>query len=141
MNITDLPVGGCRRYDSIECRSKVPYRGRLEKAYWVYTDLTTGEKSRVDDIRCEARDRCKSTDIGWQSSRGIYRKGRRYYNALRLSRRSKCATGGEFTCHFNDDSNSPVTVNIGECKIKVHRTSVQLAVLIGECKVEVFLYN
>ena len=115
VSLTDLPVGGCRRYDSLECLSDVPYRGRLAKAYWVYTDPNTSENHVVDDIRCKD-DECKSPDIGWQSSRGIYRKGKQYYNVVRLSRRLN-ATMGLFTCYFEGDSNS-VSVNIGECEIK-----------------------
>ena len=110
VDITDLPVGGCRRYDTLECLSDVPYRGRLENAYWEYTNPKTGEK-RVDTIRCKG-DECKSPYIGWQSSRGIYRKGRRYYGVVRLGRKFKNATAGYFTCHFKGDSGPSVSVNI-----------------------------
>ena len=105
--IDDLPVGGCRRYDSLECLSDVEYRGPgiFEKAYWVYNDL---EDSLVDGIHCKG-DECKSPDIGWQSSRGIYRKGSRYYGAVRLGRKLKNAAVGRFTCHFEGES---VSVNI-----------------------------
>ena len=111
MCITDLPEGGCRRYDTLECLSDVPYRGRVEKAYWNYTDPNTGEEHLVDDIRCKS-DECESPDIGWQSSRGIYRKGKSYYNVVRLGRKFKNAAVGEFTCHFEEDSEPSVSVNI-----------------------------
>ena len=111
--ITDLPVGGCRRYDSLECLSDVPYRGRMEKAYWKYTDPDTLEAHEVDDVNCKD-DECKSPYIGWQSSENIYKKGKRYYGAIRLGRKFTNATLGHFTCHFEGDSDTPVSVNIGE---------------------------
>ena len=114
MVITDLPVGGCRRYESLECLSDVPYRGRMEVAYWKYTDGITLKDHKVDDIHCKD-DECKSPYIGWQSSKGIYRKGTRYYGVVRLGRKFENATTeGLFTCHFEGDSNTPVSVNIGE---------------------------
>ena len=108
MSLTDLPVGGCRRYDSLECLSDVEYSGpgMLPEAYWVYLE----DSLVIDTIRCKG-DECKSPYIGWQSSKGIYRKGKKYYNAVRLGRRSKNAATGQFTCHFEGDS---VSVNIGE---------------------------
>ena len=114
VDITDLPVGGCRRYDTLECLSDVSYRGKVEKAYWEYTDPHTLENHLVDDIHCED-DECKSPYIGWQSSKGIYKKGKQYYNTVRLGRRFKNATEilpAVFTCYF--EGHTPVSVNIGE---------------------------
>ena len=68
MNITDLPVGGCRRYDTLECLSDVPYRGRLKKAYWVYTDPFTNDTCRVPSIRCKGNE-CNHTlggRVAWE---------------------------------------------------------------------------
>ena len=112
--INDFPVGGCRSYDSLECLSDVPYRGRMEEAYWKYADPNNFLLDhRVDDIHCKG-DECKSPYSGWQSSRGIYRKGKRYYNALILGRKFENATETLFTCHFEGDSDSPISVSIGE---------------------------
>ena len=93
---SDLPVGGCRRYDTLECLSDVPYRGRLENAYWVYTDPNTCEDYPVDDMRCENNDDHECWKYGWQSTLGIYKKGKKYYNVLRLGRRFENATSGLF---------------------------------------------
>ena len=120
MNITDLPVGRCRRYESLECLSDVPYQGRMEKAYWKYTDPITLMEYKVDDIRCKVRPKCKSPDIGWWSIKGIYKKGKRYYNVLKLGRVSEEAAVGLFTCHIEGDSNSPVSVIIGESKSRIY---------------------
>lgn len=80
----------------------------------MYTDLDTLEDHLVDDICCKD-DECKSPYIGWRSSRGIYRKDKRYYNVVRLSRKVENATilmhMGHFTCHFEGSS---VSVSIGE---------------------------
>ena len=113
VNITDLPVGGCSRYDTLECLSDVPYRGKVEKAYWKYTDLDTLKNHEVDDIRCKD-DECKSPDIGWQSNLGIYKNkaDKIYYGAVRLGRQSEAAAAGVFICHFEGDSDEPVSVNI-----------------------------
>ena len=117
MEITDLPVGGCRRYDSLECLSEVPYRGKVEEAYWVYTDLDTCEDHVVNDSRCEG-DECWK--FGWQSTLGIYKKDEKYYSVVRLGRQNETAAGGVFTCHFKGDSNPPVSASInyiGECEV------------------------
>ena len=111
VNINDLPVGGCRRYDSLECLSDVPYQGRMEVAYWKYTDPNTLEDHLVDDIRCKD-DECESPDIGWQSSKGIYRKGSSYFGVVRLGRTKGNADLGHFTCYFEGDSEGQVSVNI-----------------------------
>ena len=113
VNITDLPVGGCRRYDTLECLSELPYRGRVEKAYWKYTDDTL-ENHEVDDIRCNGDDCWR---FGWQSTMGMYKKGKKYYNVLRLGRRFETASEGLFTCHF--EGCPAVSVNIGECEVKL----------------------
>ena len=112
MIITDLPVGGCRRYDTLECLSDVKYRGRDEKAYWVYTDPNTFKTVRVDSIHCKTADRCKNPEIGWQSSKGIYKNGSGYFAVVRLGRNAINPAVGFFTCHVEGDSNSPVTVEI-----------------------------
>ena len=112
VDINDLPVGGCRRYDTLECLSDVPYRGRVEKAYWKYTDEYLVDH-KIDDIRCKGNDCWK---FGWQSTMGIYRKGKRYYSVLRLGRRFENATVGLFTCHF--EGCPAVSVDIGECEVK-----------------------
>ena len=110
--ITDLPVGGSRRYDSLECLSNVPDRGRMEEAYWEYADPDNfALDHRVDNIHCKG-DECKSPDIGWWSSKGTYRKGKRYYGVVILGRRFENATVGLFTCHYEGDSSSPVSVSI-----------------------------
>ena len=110
MNITALPVGECRGYESLECLSNVKYYPlRVDKAYWVYTDPITLEQSRVDDIRCEVRHNCESSDIGWWSARGIYRKGESYFGVLRLGRVVERAAVGLFTCVYEG---STVSVNI-----------------------------
>ena len=114
VSITELPVGGCSRYDSLECLSDVPYRGRVEKAYWMYTDpYTPTITQRVDTIRCKD-DECTSTDIGWWSARGIYKKGKGYYGVVRLGRRFENARWGLLTCVFEEKN---VSVTIGECEI------------------------
>ena len=118
VNITDLPVGGCRRYDSLECLSDVPYRGKVEKAYWKYTDNYLVDNT-IDDIRCKDDDDYKCWKLGWQSTLGIYKKGKKYYGVVRLGRRFENATVGLFTCHFEGDSDSPVSVNIGECEVNI----------------------
>ena len=117
--ITDLLVGGCRRYDSLECLSDVPYRGRMEKAYWKYTDTHTLKDLRVDDIRCNTSitGRCKNPEIGWQSSKGIYRNkiDNKYYGVVRLGKTKDDAELGHFTCYFEGDSDDKqVSVNIVE---------------------------
>ena len=112
MNITDIPVGGCRRYETLECRSNVPYQAVLRTAYWVYTSNTL-EDHHVDDIRCNmTTNRCRNSDIGWWSRKGIYKKGKRYYGLVRLGKRFENATVGRFTCHYEGDIDSPVSVNI-----------------------------
>ena len=119
VDITDLPVGGYRRYGTLECLSDVPYRGRVEKAYWVYTDQNTLNVYRVDNIRCKD-DECKTPYIGWQSELGVYRKGKAYYGVVRLGRRSENAAEGLFTCYFEGDTGRPVSLNIvGECEVKI----------------------
>ena len=119
VNITDLPPRGCRRYNTLECQSDVPYRGRMERAYWKYTDPITLTEYKVDDIRCKDCPKCKSPDIGWRSTTAIYRKGKNYFNSLRLGMAcdKAAAAVGLFTCHIEGDSNSPVSVNIGESKV------------------------
>ena len=117
VDITDLPVGGCRRFDTLECLSDVPYQGKVEKAYWEYTDPNTLEYHVVDDIRCEGKDCWIS---GWQSNMGIYKKGKKYYNVVRLGRRFEYATTGLFTCRFKGDSEPSVSVNIGECEVTIY---------------------
>ena len=117
VNITDLPVGGCRSYDTLECLSDVPYRGRVEKAFWKYTDPDTCEEHMIDDIRCKDDDDHKCWKFGWQSTLGIYKKGKKYYSVVRLGRRFENATAGYFTCYFEEDSTSPVSVAIGECEV------------------------
>ena len=115
VEITDLPIGGCRRYDTIECLSDVPYRGRVEKAYWEYTDPNDLDKYyKVDDIRCEDDDDHKCWELGWQSTLGIYKKGKEYYSVVRLGRRNETAASGVFTCHFEGES---VSVYVGECEV------------------------
>ena len=109
VNINDLPVGGSGRRDTLECLSDVPYRGRVVTAYWVYTDDTL-EDHMVDDIHCKG-DKCENPDIGWQSSLGIYRNGRRYYGLVRLIRRFENATLGLFTCHYEGDNNISVSID------------------------------
>ena len=116
--ITDLPVGGCRRYDSLECLSHVEYQGRVLKAYWKYTNTTSLQEFLVEDFRCQFRRNCKSPGIGWLSARGIYRKGKSYYNVLRLGRVSEKAAVGLFTCNFEEDNEDPVSVNIVPCESK-----------------------
>ena len=120
MVITDLPVGGCRRYETLECLSDVPYRERVEKAYWEYNDLDTLKDHviEVDDIRCNTTDRCKNPEIGWQSSKGIYRNkmDKKYYGVVRLGKTKENAELGHFTCYFEGDSDGPVSVNIVERK-------------------------
>ena len=111
VNINDLPVGGSGRYDTLECLSEVPYRGRIGVAYWKYTDPDTLADHKVDDINCEG-DECKSPHIGWQSTLGIYRNGSSYYGVVRLGRRFENATEGLFTCHYEGDRYTPVSVNI-----------------------------
>ena len=111
VNITDLPVDGYRRYETLECLSDVPYRGRVEKAYWKYTDNFLVDHE-VDDIRCKTTGRCKNPEIGWQSTKGIYKNGESYFGVVRLGKRFENAATGIFTCHFEGDSNSPVSVNI-----------------------------
>ena len=117
VNITDLPVGGCRGYDSLECLSDVKYQGRIdvENTYWIYFDPITRIEYEIDDVRLKVRE---SPDIGWRSARGIYRKGISYYNVLRLGRVSEKPAVGLFTCHIEGDSNSPVSVNIINSKFK-----------------------
>ena len=114
MNITDLPVGECRRYETLECRSDVPYQGRVNelKAYWEYTDPRSLLNHEVDDIRCKIMGRCKNPEIGWQSSKGIYRDGNSYFWAVRLGRTKENAQLRNFTCHFEGDSGEPASVNI-----------------------------
>ena len=138
MSIDNLPVGGYRRYDTLECLSDVPYRGRVEKAYWKYTDLDTCEEHVIDDIRCKG-DKCKSPDIGWQSTLGIYKEGKRYYNVLRLGRRFETATAGWFTCYFKEDSNSPVSAAIGECEI-IPAPFFRMHVTVFLCRSINFIY-
>ena len=121
VDITDLPVGGYRRYETLECLSDVPYQGKVEKAYWVYTNpySETLNSSLVDSIRCSSTGGCQSPDIGWQSSRGIYKskKDKTYYGVVRLGRSTETTMEGLFTCVFEGDSNTPVSVNIfSECK-------------------------
>ena len=113
VNITDLPVGGCRRYDTLECLSDVPYQGKVEKAYWNYTDKTLVDH-KVDDIHCKNDDDHKCWEFGWQSTLGIYKKGKKYYGVVRLGRRFKNATAGYFTCHFEGDSGPSVSVKISK---------------------------
>ena len=110
VNINDLPVGGYRRYETLECLSDVPYRGRMEKAYWKYTDDRDHKDHKVDDIRC--KDECKSPDIGWRSTLGIYKNKTEYYGVVRLGRHNEAAAAGVFTCHFEGDSDGPVSVKI-----------------------------
>ena len=114
VEITDIPVGGYRRYDTLECLSDVPYRGRVENAYWVYTDPNTLEYHVVDDIRCKDDDDHKCGKFGWQSTLGIYKKGKEYYSVVRLGRRNENAARGVFTCHFEGES---VSVYVGECEV------------------------
>ena len=103
MSITELPVGGYRRYETLECLSDVPYRGRVEKAYWKYTDDTLVDH-KVDDIRCKTTGGCKSPKIGWQSTKGIYKKGNSYFGVVRLGRNATNPIVGLFTCYFEGDS-------------------------------------
>ena len=113
VNITEFPVGGCRRYDTLECRSDVPYRGRMEVAYWKWTDDTLKDH-KVDHINCKG-DKCESPYIGWWSTNGIYRKGKRFYGMIRLGRKFENTTLGLFTCHFEGDrKDTTVSVRIGE---------------------------
>ena len=121
MNLNDLPVGGYRRYNTLECLSDVKYRGRVEKAYWVYNNpyFETLNSSLVDSIHCNKTGGCQNPDIGWQSNRGIYRSknDKTYYGVVRLGRSRENAMEGSFTCVFEGDSNTPVSVNIfKECK-------------------------
>ena len=132
VEVAGLPVGGCRRYDTLECLSDVPYQGRVEKAYWVYTDNTL-EDHEVDDIRCEGNECWK---FGWQSTMGIYKKGNRYYNVLRLGRRFENATIGSFTCHF--EGCPSVSVNIGECEVKINGCVISFKTIYHE---DVHIYN
>ena len=118
VHITDLPVGGCRRYETLECLSNVIYRGRVEKTYWKYTDDSLVDHV-IDDIRCEDTDDHECWEFGWQSNLGIYKKGKKYYYVLRLGRQNETATKGLFTCHFEGDAGVDVSVNIiGECEVK-----------------------
>ena len=116
--ILDLPVGGYRHYDTIECLSEMKYRGRVEKAYWNYTNTTSLKVYKVDDFRCKFGRNCKTPYIGWWSARGIFRKGQSYFNVLRLGRVTKNATVGLFTCNFEEDNDDPVSVNIVACESK-----------------------
>ena len=116
--ITDLPVGGYRRYDTIECLSEMKYQGRGVKAYWNYTNTTSLKVHKVDDFRCKFGRNRKTPYIGWWSARGIYIKGQSYFNVLRLGRVSENATVGLFTCNFEDDKYDPVSVNIVACESK-----------------------
>ena len=75
----------------------------------MYTDPITLNEIRVDDIRCKVRRKCESSDIGWWSARGIYRKGKSYFGVLRLGRAFEEAAVGVFTCHYEG---SAVSVNI-----------------------------
>ena len=127
--ITDLPVGGCRRYDSLECLSDVQYRGRVENAYWEYTDPYTLITQRVDTIRCKD-DECNSTDIGWWSARGIYKKGKKYYGVVRLGRHFENARWGLLTCVFEEKT---VSVTIGECDIIAMLFYLRTLTLIATC--------
>ena len=120
MDITDFPVGGFRHYDTLECLSDVPYRGIMVKAYWKYTDPITLREYKVDDIHYKVRPNCRSPDIGWRSTRGIYKKDTSFYSLLRLGRFSENATVGLFTCHIEGDRDSPVSVTIGESKDKIY---------------------
>ena len=104
VNIATLPEGGCRRYDTLECLSDVPYRGRVEKAYWVYTDPFTEKTYDVPSIRCRGNT-CNHA-LGWQSSMGIYRKGRKYFGVVRLGRTKEQPAEGNFTCYFDGDSST-----------------------------------
>ena len=115
VNIANLPEGGCRRYDTLECLSDVKYRGRLEKAYWVYTDPFTNDKCRIPSIRCKG-DKCNHA-LGWQSSMGIYRKGRKYFGVVRLGRikKHRYPAEGNFTCYFEGDRDFSASVKC-ECK-------------------------
>ena len=124
VNIADLPVGGCRRYDTLECLSDVPYQGKVENAFWEYTDPDTLKYHVVDDIRCEGKDCWK---FGWHSNLGIYKKGQKYYGVVRLGRRNETATLGHFTCRFEEDSKSPVSVNIGECEVNTYIISFKIS--------------
>ena len=114
--ITDLPVHGCRRHNTVECLSDVIYRGRVEKLYWTYTNTTSLQEFLVDDFRCHHD--CKTPYIGWWSVRGIYRKGKFYFNALKLGRVTKNATVGLFTCHLEVENGDPVSVNLVACEYK-----------------------
>ena len=120
VNINDLPVGGCRRYETLECLSDVPYRGGVENAYWKYTDLDSLVDHKIDDIHCEDSEDHKCWQFGWQSNLGIYKKGKKYYGVVRLGRQNETATMGHFTCHFEGDTvDDQVSVNIiGECEVK-----------------------
>ena len=76
----------------------------------MYTDDSAVLDHVVDTIHCKG-DKCKSPDIEWQSSRGIY---------IQCSENQKLAAAvGKFICHFEGES--PVTVNImiGECEVKI----------------------
>ena len=120
MQITDLPVLGCRRYDTLECLSDVPYRGKFEKAYWEYTDPNDiGKYYKVDDIHCENNENHTCWEFGWQSTLGIYKKGKNYYGVVRLGRRIETAARGLFTCYFEGDSGPRVSVSVGECEVFV----------------------
>ena len=122
-NVTtsDFPDLGCKRLDSLECLSGVPYPGRMVKAYWKYTDPITLKEYKVDDIHCNFRPKlkCESPDIGWRSARGIYRKDKRYFNVLRLGMVSEEPAVGLFTCHIEEDSKSPVSVYIVESESNI----------------------
>ena len=129
VDIADLPVDGYRRYETLECLSDVKYRGRVEKAYWKYTDPNTLKDYLVEDIldHCKGAE-CKNPDVdnafanGWRSNRGIYRNGSRYYGVVRLGRTEENAVEGLFTCYFQGDSKPAVSVNIiGEVKNYIFR--------------------
>lgn len=101
------PVGGCRRYNTLECLSDVKYRGRVENAYWAYVCPHSDEECRLDGTggECEC-----NQDVGWHSYMGIYKNGTKYYGTVRLGRTSARALEGTFKCYFEDDSNTPVSV-------------------------------
>ena len=119
MEITDLPVGGCRRHDTLECLSDVEYRGEFGMAYWVYTDSTL-ENHLVDGMCNKTANGCRNSDIGWHSTLGIYKKDKRYYGVVRLGRKFENATQGLFTCHSENDSGFSVSVNIIASKFYLH---------------------
>ena len=136
INDKHFPIGGFRFYNTLECRSDVKYRGRVENAHWAYVDPVTKEEQRLDCEGAECEELQKT--IGWRSYSSIYKNGTTYYGTVRLGRTSEKAVDGTFKCYFKDDSNSPVSVDIvderSKCKItyyKFKNISIKMLKMLG----------